>query len=82
MGHVAQISAMPDNELNGQGLFFSLDPPPFLEEVGAMRFPPLQYQRYPDSLAGSEVIRLLHHCDYLLKEISAGAECNAKTFKV
>ena len=72
---------MPDNELD-KGVFFSLDPPPFDGEVGAMQYPPLQYQRYPDSLAGGEVIRLLHHCDYLLKEIAIGAECNVKTLQV
>lgn len=68
--------------MDAAGLFFSLDPPPFGEALGPERYSPLQTQRYPASLAGSEVVRLMHHCDYLLKELAGGVETNARTLEV
>ncbi|CAJ1327937.1 unnamed protein product [Effrenium voratum] len=65
-----------------QGSFFySLDKAPVLEEAGFLRSEVLQQQRHPFGLHASEVVRLLHHCDYLMKEMSQGTELNALSFQ-
>ena len=68
-------------ELLQQQLFFSLDNPTFQEDCGPIRHHAMQQQRHcfgPDAV---ETVRLLHHCDYTMKELSMGVEVNALTFE-
>eukprot|EP00971_Amphidinium_carterae_P319630 6352539-Amphidinium_carterae.5 len=75
---VRSVFSLPLNK----PLFFSLDPPSrsAMSELGAfgpMRFCPLHQQRLPAELRGSALAQLMHHCDYILKEMSVGIELNA-----
>ena len=63
-----------------RSMFFSLDHPAFAEECGVLRHHVMQQQRHSLGQV-QETVRLLHHCDYTMKELSMGVEVNAMSFK-
>lgn len=75
-----EVFNLPQETLEG-ALFFSLDQPTFQEDCGPIRHHALQQQRHCFGTGAVETVRLLHHCDYTMKELSMGVEVNALTFE-